>query len=101
MVTIQSHPALEMNQILAALHPQDYPNLAEFTRGGPLQAMLLRSIHSLLLQISQAALCSRFHTVEQRLCRWLLMAHDRAASEVLMITHEQLSHMVGASRRLA
>ncbi len=70
----------------------------EFHRGGPLQTLVLRYIHLLLLQIAQSASCNRFHTIEQRLCRWLLISRDRIKSDRLDLTQEALSHMLGAPR---
>jgi CRP-like cAMP-binding protein len=70
----------------------------EFRRPGPFQEILLRYIHSLVCQISQSAACNRFHSLEQRLCRWLLIGLDRVDSNNLPLTQEALSHMVGASR---
>jgi CRP-like cAMP-binding protein len=70
----------------------------EFRRAGPLQDLLLRYIHTLLTQMSQAAACNSFHTVEQRLCRWLLVARDRADDDTLGLTQEFLSQMLGVPR---
>ena len=70
----------------------------EFAREGPLQDILLRYLHSLLCQISQSAACNRFHRIEQRLCRWLLISHDRVRADDLPLTQEMLSHMLGATR---
>ncbi|HKC63416.1 MAG TPA: Crp/Fnr family transcriptional regulator [Pyrinomonadaceae bacterium] len=70
----------------------------EFNRGGQLQDMVLRYIHFLVTQIAQSAACNRFHTNEQRLCRWLLIARDRVKSDTLHLTHEAVSHMLGATR---
>jgi CRP-like cAMP-binding protein len=70
----------------------------EFAREGPLQEILLRYVHSLLCQVSQSAACNRFHRIEQRLCRWLLISHDRVRSDDLPLTQEALSHMLGATR---
>ncbi|MFN2454137.1 MAG: Crp/Fnr family transcriptional regulator [Pyrinomonadaceae bacterium] len=70
----------------------------EFSRGGQLQEALLRYIHTLLTQISQSAVCNYFHTVEQRLCRWLLMCRDRVRSNEIHITQEFISHMLGIPR---
>lgn len=70
----------------------------EFNRGGALQDMLLRYLHSLITQISQSAACNRFHTVEERLCRWLLISNDRVELARLSLTQEALSHMLGATR---
>ncbi len=70
----------------------------EFARGGRLQLLLLRYTHALLTQVSQSASCNRFHTVEERLCRWLLISRDRAESDTLPLTQEFLSHMLGVRR---
>lgn len=70
----------------------------EFKRGGPLQDLLLRFAHTLLTQVSQSAACSRFHTTEQRLCRWLLISRDRAGANTIPLTHEFLAQMIGCPR---
>jgi len=70
----------------------------EFGRDGPLRDLTLRYTHSLILQISQSAACNRFHTIQQRLCRWLLVARDRVESDTLHLTQEALSHMLGSNR---
>ena len=70
----------------------------EFGREGPLRDILLRYIHCLIAQIAQSAACNRFHTVEQRLSRWLLIGQDRIRSKDLILTHEMLAHMLGAKR---
>jgi CRP-like cAMP-binding protein len=70
----------------------------EFNRGGAFQHMLLRYTQALITQISQTAVCNRLHTTEQRLCRWVLMTHDRVGSDELQMTHEFISHMLGIQR---
>jgi CRP-like cAMP-binding protein len=65
---------------------------------GPLPDMLRRYANSLLAQISQTAACNRFHAVEARLARWLLMTHDRLRSNEFRLTQEFLSHMLGVRR---
>ena len=60
--------------------------------------MLRRYTNSLLAQISQTAACNRFHKVEARLARWLLMTHDRLRSNEFRLTQEFLSHMLGVRR---
>jgi CRP-like cAMP-binding protein len=72
--------------------------LAEFKRGGEFQHLLLRYTQALITQISQTAVCNRLHSVEQRLCRWLLMTHDLTQSDELQMTHEFISHMLGVRR---
>jgi CRP-like cAMP-binding protein len=70
----------------------------EFLRGGRLQDLLLRYTHVLLAQVSQSASCNRFHTTEERLCRWLLISSDRARSDTLDLTQGFLSEMIGCPR---
>src|SRR3981081_1528904 len=72
--------------------------LDEFKRGGEFQHLLLRYTQALITQISQTAVCNRLHTVEQRLCRWLLMTHDLAQSDELQMTHAFISNMLGGRR---
>jgi CRP-like cAMP-binding protein len=70
----------------------------EFRRGGAFQLSLLRYTQALIIQISQTAVCNRLHTTEQRLCRWLLMTHDRVRCDELQMTHEFISNMLGIQR---
>ena len=70
----------------------------EFARGGPVQLLLLRYTQALITQISQTAVCNRLHAVEKRLCRWLLLSHDRVQSDELAMTHEFISNMLGGRR---
>jgi CRP-like cAMP-binding protein len=70
----------------------------EFKRDGALQRVLHRYLHSLLTQISQSAVCNRFHAVDARLARWLLMTHDRVGSDEFRLTQEFLSNMLGVRR---
>lgn len=70
----------------------------EFNRGGRLHGVLLRYTHLVLTQVSQSAVCNRFHQTEERLARWLLVARDRARSDTFMLTHEIISHMLGTPR---
>src|SRR6185437_1457566 len=65
---------------------------------GPLPDQLRRYTNSLLAQISQTAACNRFHAVEARLARWLLMTHDRLRSNEFRLTQQFLSHMLGVRR---
>jgi len=72
--------------------------LAEFRRGGPAEHVLLRYIQSLMTQMSQTAVCNRHHTVEQQLCRWLLLSLDRVPSNEIKMTQELISNMLGVRR---
>ena len=54
---------------------------------------------TLLSQVQQTVACNALHTTEERMCRWLLMMHDRAEGEKLSYTHEFLSHMLGSNRK--
>lgn len=70
----------------------------ESNHGGKLQSLLLRYTQALLTQVSQTAACNRFHTVDARLARWLLMTHDRVRSDEFRVTQEFLSNMLGVRR---
>ena len=70
----------------------------EFSRGGAMQHVLLRFTHALLTQISQMAACNRRHSIDQQLCRWLLISLDRLASDELTMTHEMLANTLGVRR---
>ena len=69
----------------------------EFVRGGRLHDLLICHTHSLFSEITQSAVCNRFHLAESRFCRWLLSMQDRVGSE-LPLTHEIISYMLGADR---
>jgi CRP-like cAMP-binding protein len=81
-----------------ALKLQVKPMQAEFERGGDFQHLLLRYTQALITQISQTAVCNRLHSVEHRLCRWLLMTRDRTQSDRLRMTQEFISNMLGVRR---
>ena len=68
----------------------------EFRRCPPLQRALYRYVHGLMTQITQTAACNRFHLVEARLARWLLMMQDRVAAPQIRMTQQFLAHMLGA-----
>jgi CRP-like cAMP-binding protein len=84
-------PGMALRASVTALAP-------EFSRGGPLHDAALRYLHTLITQITQSALCNRYHTIEERLCRWLLISRDCVRSDVLALTQESLAHMIGAQR---
>lgn len=70
----------------------------EFNLAGPLQRLLLRYTQALITQMSQTAVCNRHHTVEQQLCRWLLLSIDRLTSDQLVMTQELIANMLGVRR---
>jgi CRP-like cAMP-binding protein len=70
----------------------------EFALGGTFQRLLLRYTQALITQISQTAVCNRLHSVEQQLCRWLLLSHDRLNTNELVMTQELLANMLGVRR---
>jgi CRP-like cAMP-binding protein len=69
-----------------------------FDASAPLQRGLYRYTHGLIAQITQTAACNRFHRVEARLARWLLMTRDRVVSGEFRLTQEFLAHMLGVRR---
>ncbi len=70
----------------------------EFNRAGPVMRLLLRYTQALLTQMSQTAVCNRHHTVEQQLCRWLLLTLDRLPGRELTMTQELIANMLGVRR---
>jgi CRP-like cAMP-binding protein len=70
----------------------------EFRRGGLMQQLLLRYTQALMTQIAQTAVCNRHHSVEQQLCRWLLLTLDRAPPGELIMTQELVASMLGVRR---
>lgn len=72
--------------------------LQEFNRGGLLQRLLLRYTQALITQTAQTAACNRHHSVEQQLCRWLLLTLDRMPSNELVMTQELVASMLGVRR---
>jgi CRP-like cAMP-binding protein len=72
--------------------------LAEFNRGGLMQRLLLRYTQALLTQMCQTAACNRHHSIEQQLCRWLLLTLDRLPSNELVMTQELVASALGVRR---
>lgn len=72
--------------------------MQEFNRAGSLQRLLLRYTQALMTQMSQTAACNRHHSVEQQLCRWLLLTLDRLPSNELVMTQELIANMLGVRR---
>jgi hypothetical protein len=63
-----------------------------------LQHLLLRYTQALITQMAQTAVCNQFHTLDQQLCRWLLLSLDRLPSKELTMTHELIANMLGVRR---
>lgn len=70
----------------------------EFSRAGPMQSLLLRYTQALITQMAQTAVCNRHHTLDQQLCRWLLLSHDRLPGDELIMTQELIANMLGVRR---
>ena len=70
----------------------------EFNRAGLMQHLLLRYTQALMTQVTQTAVCNRHHSVEQQLCRWLLLTLDRVSSRELVMTQELVASMLGVRR---
>jgi CRP-like cAMP-binding protein len=70
----------------------------EFNRAGFMQRLLLRYTQALITQVTQTAVCNRHHSVEQQLCRWLLLTLDRVSSRELIMTQELVASMLGVRR---
>jgi CRP-like cAMP-binding protein len=71
---------------------------AEFDRAGPALHLLLRYTQALITQMAQTAVCNRHHSLDQQLCRWLLLSLDRLAGSELVMTQELIANMLGVRR---
>jgi Crp-like helix-turn-helix domain len=71
----------------------------EFKNSEHVRDLFVSYSETLLSQVQQTVACNSMHTTEERMCRWLLMMHDRAGGEALPYTHEFLSHILGANRK--
>jgi len=71
---------------------------AEFSRAGPVLHLLLRYTQALITQMTQTAVCNRHHSIEQQLCRWLLLSLDRLSTNELRMTQELIANMLGVRR---
>jgi CRP-like cAMP-binding protein len=71
---------------------------AEFARSGPVLHLLLRYIQALITQMAQTAVCNRHHSLDQQLCRWLLLSMDRLQGDELVMTQELIANMLGVRR---
>jgi CRP-like cAMP-binding protein len=70
----------------------------EFMRGGSMQHLMLRYTQSLITQMAQTAVCNRHHSVDQQLCRWLLLSIDRLGKLEIVMTQELIANMLGVRR---
>ena len=70
----------------------------EFNRNGPVLHLLLRYTQALITQMSQTAVCNRHHSLDQQLCRWLLLSMDRLQGDELVMTQELIANMLGVRR---
>lgn len=70
----------------------------EFECGGAFQRLLLRYTQAMLTQVAQTAVCNRVHSITHRLCRWLLLTHDRVHTEEVRMTHEFIAQMLAVRR---
>lgn len=70
----------------------------EFTQGGAMQHLLLRYTQALITQMAQTAVCNRHHSLDQQLCRWLLLSLDRLSGNELVMTQELIANMLGVRR---
>jgi CRP-like cAMP-binding protein len=70
----------------------------EFNRAGPVLHLLLRYTQALITQMAQTAVCNRHHTLDQQLCRWLLLSLDRLSGNQLVMTQELIANMLGVRR---
>jgi len=91
-----NHALVQGSGVALEMKTADF--LAECENGGALPRLLQRYTHSLLTQSSQAAACNRFHQIEARLARWLLMMRDRLESDEFQTTQDVLSDMLGVRR---
>jgi len=71
---------------------------AEFEHAGPVMHLLLRYTQALITQMAQTAVCNRHHSLDQQLCRWLLLSLDRLPSSQLIMTQELIANMLGVRR---
>jgi CRP-like cAMP-binding protein len=72
--------------------------MEEFSRAGPVMSVLLRYTQALITQMAQTAVCNRHHSLDQQLCRWLLVSLDRLGSNELVVTQELIANLLGVRR---
>ena len=91
-------PAMRSCKVRAWLRLKAQLLKDEFGRFGPTMELLLRYTQALITQMAQTAVCNRHHSVDQQLCRWLLLSLDRLASNELTMTQELIANMLGVRR---
>jgi CRP-like cAMP-binding protein len=92
-------PYRSMMQIAGeAIKIKAQPVLDQFDRNLDFRNLLLRYLHLILTQVSQSALCNRFHTLEGRLCRWLMISREIINSDEIPLTQEVIAQMLGVAR---
>jgi CRP-like cAMP-binding protein len=96
--TASSHTRAVVQSAGAAYRLPITAAMAEFDRHGEFMTAILCYIHTLITQIAQTAVCNRHHTLEQQLCRWLLLSLDRLPSNELVMTQELIANMLGVRR---
>ncbi len=95
----QSSPTRAISQVPGeALRMESKVFLEEMERGGALYGSVQRYTQAMINQISQSTVCNHRHSVEKRMCRWLLMSHDRVGIDEFPLTHEFLAQMLGVRR---
>jgi CRP-like cAMP-binding protein len=94
--TVSSKAVVQIQGYAMKMKVEDFTEQAN--RHGSLHRLLQRYTQALLMQVSQSAACNRFHSVEERFCRWMLMTHDRVRSDSFPVTQEFLSQMLGVRR---
>jgi CRP-like cAMP-binding protein len=72
---------------------------AKFAEGGPFQLLMLKFTQALITQVSQTAVCNLHHSIEEQLCRWLLLSLDRLPGNELLMTQELIANMLGVRRQ--
>jgi CRP-like cAMP-binding protein len=82
----------------AALRIPGHALREAFANSAPLMKQLLRYTQALIAQMAQVAVCNRHHALDQQLCRWLLLSLDRHVGNELLVTQEQIAHMLGVRR---
>jgi CRP-like cAMP-binding protein len=94
-----SSPGSAVVQIAGQAYRLDAVTLKqELDRAGPMQQILLRYVQTMMAQMAQTAACNRHHTVEQQLCRWLLVTLDRVPSGEVVVTQEMIAAVLGVRR---